>query len=87
MSATQPTRASFSTNFVRSTERDDVLLYITAAIGIFVPGCVYMFYQYAHKLYTSCVEVIFSFYCKKITKHLHIMFITILLFIEILQYT
>uniref|UniRef100_A0A0R3RZ77 Flavodoxin-like domain-containing protein n=1 Tax=Elaeophora elaphi TaxID=1147741 RepID=A0A0R3RZ77_9BILA len=48
--------ASSLTNFMRVVERDDVLLYVTAAVGIFMPGCVYMFYQYAHKLYTGYVE-------------------------------
>lgn len=54
-------RGSPLANFMRTEECDDVLLCVTAAIGIFMPGCVYMFYQYAHKLYTGYVEVIFIF--------------------------
>ncbi|CAG9539560.1 unnamed protein product, partial [Cercopithifilaria johnstoni] len=49
-------RESTLANFMRATEHDDVLLYVTAAVGIFMPGCVYIFYQYAHKLYTKYVE-------------------------------
>uniref|UniRef100_A0A915Q3F5 Flavodoxin-like domain-containing protein n=1 Tax=Setaria digitata TaxID=48799 RepID=A0A915Q3F5_9BILA len=49
-------RDSSFADFIRTVERDDLLLYVTAAVGIFMPGCVYMFYQYAHKLYSEYVE-------------------------------
>ncbi|KAL4003674.1 Flavodoxin family protein [Acanthocheilonema viteae] len=54
--STYSARGSSLANFIRAVERDDVLLYVTAAVGVFMPGCVYMFYQYAHKLYTRYVE-------------------------------
>ncbi|VDK39271.1 unnamed protein product [Gongylonema pulchrum] len=44
-------RRSTLDHFVRAAEQDDLLLYITAAVGVFMPGCVYMCYQYAHKMY------------------------------------
>ncbi|VDK77107.1 unnamed protein product [Litomosoides sigmodontis] len=53
--STHSARGSSLINFMQA-EHDDVLLCVTAAIGIFMPGCVYMFYQYAHKLYTGYVE-------------------------------
>lgn len=59
--STHSTYGSSLANFIRVAERDDVLLYVTAAVGIFMPGCVYMFYQYAHSLYTEYVEVMFCF--------------------------
>ncbi|KAM3722639.1 NADPH-dependent diflavin oxidoreductase [Dirofilaria immitis] len=46
-------RKSSLDSFIRAAERDDLLLYITAAVGIIMPGFVYMFYQYAHKLYNE----------------------------------
>lgn len=59
--STHSARGFSLANLMRVAERDDLLLYVTAAIGIFMPGCVYMFYQYAHKLYTGYIEVIFFY--------------------------
>ncbi|VDN03973.1 unnamed protein product [Thelazia callipaeda] len=48
-----PIQRSYLDDFIRAAERDNLLLYVTAAVGVFMPGCVYMFYQYVHKLYSG----------------------------------
>lgn len=54
---TQGTRGSAFDGFIRATEQDDFLLYVTAAVGVLMPGCVYLFYRYAHKLYCQYAQV------------------------------
>ncbi|KAF7630914.1 hypothetical protein Mgra_00008833 [Meloidogyne graminicola] len=59
---------------VRYAEKDDFLLYLTAAFGIIMPGIMYFFYRYVHNRYQNgrknnklnnkdCERITTIFYC------------------------
>ncbi|VDK49476.1 unnamed protein product [Anisakis simplex] len=47
------TKTSSLESLVRAAEKDDLLLYLTAICGIFMPGIVYILYHYLHKMYEN----------------------------------
>lgn len=47
-------------SLIRSAEKDDVLLYITAFLGVVTPGLVYISYRFVHQFYANCAKVGFA---------------------------